>query len=263
MRELAERAYYELCSALGRMLRAARYSEVRIESEGGELRVRKRRLWHAPLLVWLARPLATSLDTGVRVLPRRDWEEQERRLYLSLCGAAVWSDRGGELVLPRLSGETLATLLEDRALAEPARSSAIQLAARALAAFHRRGFTHGDAMAENVLIDRAAGAAQWFDFETAHDPSRPIDWRRADDVRALVGTSLLRAAPEQVAGALRLILDAYADVEVTRRLAATFSSAWQRPLAFHLAQAGLSFHRYRDIGRLLNERLRSMESRPS
>ena len=259
MRELAERAYFVACSALGRVLRTARYSKVRIDRSDGEMRVRKKRLVHAPLLVWMARPLATTLGTGVRVLPQQEWEEQERRLYRSLRGASIRIDPGGQLVLPCLAGRTLATLLEDSALQGSDRDSAIALAVRALAEFHRRGFTHGDAMAENVLIDLEAGAAHWFDFETVHDASRPMEWRRADDLRALAATCLVRTAPARLAATLQLILDVYAGDEVTRHLAAMFASAWRRPLVFHLAQARLPFPRFAEIGRLLSERVRSPE----
>ena len=104
-------------------------------------------------------------------------------------------------------------------------------------------------MAENVLIE--AGAAHWIHFETLHDSSRPMAWRRADDVRALLVTCLLRTAPEEFAGTLRLIVDVYPDEAVTRLLATNFTSVFRRPLTFHLAQAGLSFQSFREIARLL------------
>ena len=110
-------------------------------------------------------------------------------------------------------------------------------------------------MAENVLVDLQAGVAHWLDFETMHDARRPSAWRRADDVRALLVTCLLRTVPVQRAGTLQLILDAYADEEVTRGLATSLSSVWRRPLTFPLAQAGLSLQSYREIARLLGERL--------
>jgi hypothetical protein len=110
-------------------------------------------------------------------------------------------------------------------------------------------------MAENVLVDIEVGVAHWFDFETMHDARRPLAWRRADDVRALLATCLLRTVPAKRAGTLQLILDAYADEGVTRVLATSFSSVWRRPLTFHLAQAGLSLQGYREIARLLRERL--------
>ncbi len=110
-------------------------------------------------------------------------------------------------------------------------------------------------MAENVLVDREAGVARWFDFETVHEQSRTVAWRRADDVRALLVTCVIRTVPEQRAGILQLILDVYADDSVTRLLLMNFASVLQRPLIIHLAQAGLSFQDFREIARLLRSRL--------
>jgi hypothetical protein len=254
VRQLAGRSYFLLCGALGRLLRSGRYSNTRIVYQDGEPQVRKHRLFYAPLLVRLGGPLVRMLDTGVRVLPQRDWEERERLIYRSLRGASIGIDADGTLVLPCLAGETLAALLEDPELAASSRKRAMELAVVALAEFHTRGFTHGDAMAENVMVDLEAGVAHWFDFETIHDSSRPMAWRRADDLRALLVTCLLRTGPEEVAETLRLILDVYADKEVTRLLTPSFTSIWRRPLTFHLAQAGLSFQYFREIARLLRQR---------
>ncbi len=168
---------------------------------------------------------------------------------------AVLFDAGGVLVLPCLAGETLATRLEDPALEESVRRRAIERSVVALAELHHQGFTHGDAMAENVLVDLEGGVAHWFDFETIHESSRPIGWRRADDLRALLVTCLVRTRPEKLAETLDLILDVYADESITRVLATSFTSAWRRALMFHLAQAGLSFQRFRETGRLLRQRL--------
>jgi hypothetical protein len=255
VRELAERAYFLLCLVLGRLLRSARYSETRIISRDGELEVRKRRSFHAPLLVWMGGPLVRILNTGVRVLPQRDWEERERQLYRDLHGASIRIVGDGILVLPHLAGETLATLLEDPELDESVRKRAIERAVVALVEFHAQGFTHGDAMAENVLVDLEAGVARWFDFETVHDSSRPMAWRQADDVRALLVTCLVRTVPGRLAETLLLILDVYANEGVIRLLAASFTSVFRRPLAFHLAQAGLPLAGFREIARLLRKRL--------
>lgn len=256
MRELVDRVYFGLSLSLGKLLRSARYSRARIVSRDGELQVRKHRLFYAPLLVWMGGPLVRILNTGVHVLPQRDWEERERQLYRSLRGSSIRIDADGTLILPCLAGETLANLLDDPELEESVRKSAIERAVAALAEFHRLGFTHGDAMAENVLVDLEAGVAHWFDFETIHDSIRPMAWRRADDVRALLATCLARTAPEKRAGILQIILDVYADEEVARVLATNFTSVMRRPLAFHLGQAPLSYEAYQEIGRLLRERLR-------
>lgn len=109
-------------------------------------------------------------------------------------------------------------------------------------------------MAENVLVDLNAGVAHWFDFETIHDARRPLAWRRADDVRALLVTCLVRTAPERLAETLRLMLDAYADERVTHVLATSFTSVLWRQITYHLGQAELSFEYFREIARLLRER---------
>ena len=234
---------------------------MRIVHQDGQRLVRKHRRFYAPLLIWMSGLLVRILDTGVRVLPQRDWEERERRIYKSLRGTSIRVDAGGVLVLPLLPGHTLATLLEDPELEESIRKRAMERAVVALAEFHRLGFTHADAMAENVLVDLEAGVAYWFDFETIHDASRPMAWRRADDVRALLVTCLLRTVPEKRVETLEFILDVYADEDVTRVLATSFTSVWRRSLTFHLLQARLSFQCFCEIGRLLREG--SRESRPS
>jgi hypothetical protein len=250
-----ERVYFQLCLVLGRLLRSSRYAKVRIIHRDGALQVRKHRMFYAPLLVWMSGPLVRILDAGVRVLRQRDWEERERQFYQRLYGTSVRVDGDGVLILPYLRGETLATLLEDPWLDASTRRRAIELAVVALVRIHNAGFTHGDAMAENVKVDLDAAVARWFDFETVHDVRRPMTWRRADDVRALLATCLLRTRRDAFAETLQLILNVYADEEVTRRVTTSFTPVLQRPLTFHLGQAGLSLPDYRKIARLLRERL--------
>ena len=255
MHELMARAFHRLCLWLGRLLRAGRYSTTRIVHTRGAPAVRKRRAFYAPLLLRLGEPLMRVLRTGVRVLPQPEWEERERLLYHRLYDASVRVQPNGELVLPWLPGETLAALLEHREVGESVRRAAMRCAAVALAELHRRGFTHGDAMAENVMIDVETGAARWFDFETAHDPARPAEWRRADDVRALLATCLLRTDGGNLDATVGLVVDSYGDDRITGLLAAEFLLA-RAPLAFHLGQAPLSYRRYREAGRSLARRVR-------
>jgi hypothetical protein len=241
MRQLAERAYFAACRTVGAALRSARYSETLVVNR----HVRKRRAFHAPFLVWIARPLFGMLNTGVRVLSQHAWEDRERLVYRSLHGTAIRVDSDGSLVLPLLGGQTLAELLETAEAAD--RKRAIELTVVALAELHAQGFTHGDAMAENVMVDLEAGAAHWFDFENVHDASRPVAWCRADDLRALLTTCVLRSDPGDSAEMVGWILERYGDEDVRRLLAATFASVWGRSLAFHLGQAGLSFRSWRAI----------------
>jgi hypothetical protein len=252
--ELAERAYFRVCLVLGWLLRSARYTKVRTVHLDRERRLGKRRVFYAPFLISMGDPLFRLLDTGVRVLRQQDWEARERLVYQSLERPPIRID-GGMLVLPWIAGATLATVLEDPRLDAPVRRRAIELAVRALADFHQLGFTHGDAMAANVMVDLDAGVAHWFDFETVHDSSRSMAWRRADDVRALLVTCLGRSGPETLAETLQRILDVYGDDDVDRHLAMTLALVRWRPLAFHLAQAACSYRRFKDVSRLLNERI--------
>jgi hypothetical protein len=258
--ELIERAYFAMCLQLGRMLRSARYSKVQIVERDGELKVRKHRAFYAPILVWLGGFLIRVLDTGVRVLPQREWETRERQLYLLLHDMSIEVDLRGVLVLPHYSGQTLATLLDDPNLDARLRKKAIELAVVALTELHRLGRTHGDAMAENVLVDLDADVARWIDFENAHDARRPMAWRRADDVRALLTTCLDRSSDAEFAETLEHILDFYDDERVSSLLV-DFTAVLQRPLTLHLGQAGLSFRRFRAIAQLMRERQSSARKR--
>ena len=224
--ELLERAYFDLCLTLGRLLRSARYTNTQIVEHDGQRAVRKQRSSYAPLLVWLGGPLVRILDTGVRVLPQREWQERERELYQRFHGKSIRIEANGTLVLPFLPGKTLASLLENQELDVSTKEKAIKLAVSALVEFHGAGFTHGDAMAENVLVDLDAGVAHWIDFETIHDARRSIPWRRADDVRALLATCLVRAGRGKHGETLQLILNAYAGEDLAQLLAASFTTRW-------------------------------------
>jgi hypothetical protein len=251
----AARAYFGLCLAAAALLRSATYSTTRIVREDGERRVLKRRRFYAPFLVTMGGVLLRVLDAGVRILPQREWEDRERRIHRRVYGTSIRTDAGGVLILPLLAGRTLASLLEDPRTREHDRRTAIERAVAALATFHWSGLTHGDAMAANVLIDLETGAARWFDFETTHDPERSMVWRRADDLRALLTTCLIRTALNRRADMLTFILDVYGDEEVVRVQTASFTPVWRRSLTFHLAQAGLSFHEFQDVARWLRERI--------
>ncbi len=268
LRQPAERAWFALCLVVGRMLRSGRYSKVRLVeypgqhgradssagSGDGERLVLKRRVLLAPLVVSAGGLLMRAMHTGVRILPQRQWEYHERDTWESLYNRAIHVDEDGTLVLPWLSGRTLAAILDDPTIEDCQRTRAIGLAVASLAELHRRGFSHGDAMAENVIVDLAQGVARWFDFETIHRADRSMVWRRADDLRALLATCVIRTARGKVTEILALVLDTYADDEVNRVVAKSFASTWHRALPFHLGQAALSFRSFQEIGGVLHDR---------
>ena len=135
-------------------------------------------------------------------------------------------------------------LIRQRRIAEAQLVEGRPLVAQDVADLHRRGITHGDAMAENVLIDPGSGSAHWFDFETLHDEVRALEWRRADDVRALLATCLLRTPRAERADTLHMIVDAYADEAIVPQLAAMFGS----PLRPSLVAPGVNVAGLRTVG---------------
>ena len=251
MRAAAGHGWFALCSLVGWVLRRAKYSSARLVGDEDGLVVQKWRSFYAPILIWLSGPLVKALDARVRVLPQRDWAAREREMYERLYRAPVTVRSNGTLGLPRLSGRTLAALLEDRGVSDATRLRGVELAAIALGWLHGQGITHADAMADNVMVDLDTGVARWFDFETVHDSDLPLAWRHADDLRALVTTCFYRVAAAQQPTLVHRIAEAYGDAEVTTLLASFFRSPLQRPLAFHLGQARLSFAEWRELGKLL------------
>ena len=247
----AGRGWFALCSLVGWMLRGSRYSSARIVDGVSGRVVHKRRSFYAPILVWLSGPLVKALDARVRVLPQREWAAREREMYERLYGAPVGVRGDGTLELSYLRGRTLAAVLEDRSVSDATRLRGVELAAAALKGLHAKGSTHADAMADNVLVDLDAGVARWFDFETVHDSEQPLAWRCADDLRALLATCFYRVAAAQQPTLVHRIAEAYGNAKVTTLMTSFFRSPLQRPLAFHLGQARLSFAEWRELGRLL------------
>jgi hypothetical protein len=101
-------------------------------------------------------------------------------------------------------------------------------------------FSHGDATARNCLYDPAAGAARWFDFETAHDPQRPPAWRRADDVRALAFSARRSLSPGAAEALADRLTQAYPDPDMLQALDGILAELEWRADPFHLAQAQLT-----------------------
>ena len=253
--ELAARAYFVLCVALGRLLRSGTYSTTPDRRGGRERQVRKSRVvLRAPpgLAGWAAaqdpryrRAGPPAAGLGGAGAPASTGASAARRFGSRPTGRSSC----------RASLERRwRRLLEDPELDESVRKTAIERAVVALAEFHRAGFTHGDAMAENVLVDLepaspTGSTSRRCMIRVARSPG---------DVPTTCGHCSPRASsghrPEKRAETLQLILDVYADEGVTRVLAASFTSVLRRPLTFHLAQAGLSLRCFREIGRLLRER---------
>jgi hypothetical protein len=139
--------------------------------------------------VWLGGALSAILTTGMRVLSLREWEARERRIYGDLRYLSLPVTGNGCSSFHCSLGRRSRRGWRPRAQQTDG-IRAIELAVVGLAGLHRFGYTHGDAMAENVMIDLPAGVAHWFDFETVQDatPTSRRSWlagrRRVDGAAA-------------------------------------------------------------------------------
>ena len=243
--------YYHVAMAIGAAMRNAKYSIVSVEDDGATIKVRKVRAWYAPALIAAHATLMKVLNAGVRVLPNRRWAAHEQYMFARLYNMQVRTGAAGVLVVPRIEGRTLSSLLADEEVADDNRMRALALAVASLAYLHQRGFTHGDAMADNVMVSLAAGIARWFDFENMHDSKRSKTWRQADDLRALVDTVMVRCPVHLRGNALQVIIYGYPDVQVMRQMRSVNRSIWQRALPVHLGQAPLAFVDWHEVATMI------------
>lgn len=206
----------------------------------GRVFYRKRRRWYAPGVI------AAGRLAGARfvVLSGAAWHQWESAVYRQVYGEAVAVGVGGALEVPARPGAPLAQLLA-AAPGAPGALAACEAALDALADLHRRTvllpggeavrLTHGDARVANVTYDAASCTAYWFDFETVA-PHRPLAWRQADDLRALIYSAAAIIGPARGACLARRAAAHYAGSPVPAQLRGIIAELRRRPDPLHLAQ---------------------------
>jgi hypothetical protein len=217
------------------------------QAPGRPALIAKRRRWFCPLLIGPGNWYLWLLRSGVRVLPRAEWQARERALYRVLHGIELETGPRGWLNLPRWPGVLLADFARGRFEPAPARLRGLVAAARALQDLHRLELpladgrrvrlSHGDATLRNVLFDPGTGEARWFDFDMEHDPGLAPAWRHGDDLRALVYSAVELFADVPVALLLCAIRDAYADPGPWEQLRDRLARGVLHRSPLHFAQA--------------------------
>ena len=174
-----------------------------------------------------------------------------------------------DVVIPRVRGEVLSSLLQSRMRSLADKRDAIRLAIQALRDLHSRQInlngnpwrlSHGDATADNVRVDFEAGTAGWFDFDMRHRTRLSEQYRHADDLRAFA-FSCAASQSEPVAEYVAEMLESHCNGETQCEFVNRLQSDWQRPTCFHLAQAPLSCERYHDFRKTLLACLAAESSR--
>lgn len=100
------------------------------------------------------------------------------------------------LLCRRVPGVSLQNLLADGAYSLEQKFDAIGWSLKSLGELHQcvadwgdgihQSISHGDATANNVIVDFNNWTAYWIDFDTRHRPEIPEVERRADDLRTLI-----------------------------------------------------------------------------
>ena len=236
---------HSLLPAVARALRHAKTCRTtrRALPDGTALYVRARPP-HARWLVPAGNLVLRWTGAGVSFLEDGPWRAWEPAVYRAMGVAGATTDERGRVIVSEFRGSPLAELLADGSLDDAWKRRATVAAARELGRAHRlhvrwpsgatRAFSHGDATARNVIVDPAADAARWIDFETLHDgESSEVD-RHADDLRALlVSAAESWAADEPLVDAL---VSGYDDDHRIRRLAELLTQA---DTLYHLAQGAV------------------------
>lgn len=232
--ELAYRARLAIARAMRTTYATRRSVELRAE-DGVESFVKSRRVG-AELLRHAGNALQVAERSGTRFLADHAWLAREEAVARALGRPSPSLSPNGAVRSPRVPGAPLANILRDAAVGTTEKLAAMSRAVGALRALHAAGFTHADATSENVLVRN--GDAALIDFETAHDETLDDDEARADDVRALVFSSVWAAGG--LAGPLvRTSARSYDDAAVWSHVE-RFAARSRWPL-YHLAQAPMDW----------------------
>jgi hypothetical protein len=230
-----------------------------LDSPMGEM-VRKSRRRMGPAITFANLYLKVQ-GAGVEILPTRKWLLWESAVWAAMnndvkCPEEKTSDRiipcirSKGLVIPRLPGAPLGRIVAHKSIPFDVKLQCFGWALQSLLDLH--GLTadwgdglvqlisHGDATAENVIIDQSQGMATWIDFDTRHWKHLPAIERHADDLRALTFSTASCLARSEYSMLSARIRNSYRNHDVIQCFKSRLLVDWHWPNPFHLAQAPLS-----------------------
>jgi hypothetical protein len=239
-------------SCIGRLAAAVRYNRVyRVQRDGTWYCHKQRRWLTSPLItagnLWLSRQGA-----GVQILAFAEWARREEQLFATLYKLRPLIERGA-MWLPVLPGVSLHDWLAAAGQTQSDKMLAVSSACAALAELHQIQLatpngqiglvSHGDATDRNVLFESSTCRATWCDFETQHDEDRPVAWRRADDLRALLCSTAVRCDDSELPPLVQAVVTSYPHAGIVANLHDSLDREIQRPCSYHAAQANLGQRR--------------------
>lgn len=229
-----------------------------IPSDSG-IQIRKTRRRGTRGLIGLGNLYLRFHGVGVEVLADEEWLRWEQAIRLAASAMPAQPEHipvsplvqidGRGLISPHLPGKCLHLLLADRSLPVTDALHMLGLAVQSLRRLHQiqidwgdghpQPLSHGDATAENVIVDSAAGEAPWIDFDTRHQPRLNVNDRHADDVRALLVSAALHLPASAFPALVSQVVNSYPVPAVLNSLKDRWLRTIRNPDPYRLAQGPL------------------------
>jgi tRNA A-37 threonylcarbamoyl transferase component Bud32 len=198
---------------------------------------KSRRRW-AWLPMFFGNGVLRLRSVPVEVLSSTDWIAREKLLSNLMGCDSVFAANSNSITLQRVRGIPLSEFLAG-ASADQCKETAVAVALRALFEFHQcTNDSHGDASATNVMISESGDemTAQWFDFDLAHRKNSAIEFRYADDLRALLYTSMVHFPCDAKPRLIEMAREVYPTAKVWDAYDRLFAKEKLIRDAFHRAQ---------------------------
>lgn len=205
-----------------------------VEIDGQWWVEKRRRPLTMPLLpawnMWL-----TVLGEPVRVESGQPWRDRERAIHRVMHHDDIFEGRRRALLIPLRPGTRADELLcgaEDHELT-------LTAAVEALQALHESGFTHGDAVLRNVVVDPTTGTGYWIDYETSHADGVRTPRRRADDLWTFARSAAHSLGPRYAEQIADTVVTACLDEATREALKAEISDPTRSTSVLALARSPL------------------------
>jgi hypothetical protein len=237
---------------LGVMLSMIRLHRVDFVSMDGVEVVRKRRKRFAHLIIPAGNLFLKITGSPNIVLPLTLWLEWEHAVEASTRRGLVSTDRfadGTSLWCRRVPGTSLRQVLAASDCSSNQKCDAIRWSLASLRMLHenvsdwgdgiRQSTSHGDATANNVIVDFNKRTACWIDFDTRHRPHLSEADRRTDDLRALIYSSAVHLPASRFPELADILIAAQFDDAIVRNFRQRLTKEWIDLTAAQLAQAPL------------------------
>jgi hypothetical protein len=240
---------------LGLMLSMVRLHRVEFVSVDGDEVVRKRRKRFAHLIIPPGNLFLKITGSPVIVLPLTPWLEWEHAVETSTRRSLLSMDpfeSGTALCFRPVPGTSLRQVLAAGDFSTKQKSDAIRWSLASLRMLHesvadwgngvRQSISHGDATANNVIVDFNKKTACWVDFDTRHQPHISEADRRTDDLRALIYSSAVYLPASSFPDLADILIAAQLNAAIVRHFRQRLTNEWIDLTAAQLAQAPLRWY---------------------